>query len=442
MLKLLNKVSSDKYEILDTSDNTIEKCSSRVIINAVVNHNIAIDGVYIISDATISFTNLGLVFKKQLVGNKFRIYPNKEQRIMIAKCLGCKRFIYNKMLGERIEFYKSTGESLDNHYNDYTNDYKFLKEVPQRILQLAERDLNKAYKNFFRRVEKGESNVGFPRFKSKHSTKQRFQIYNDSNCIRIDSTNKHIVVPKMGNIKIKFHKKITGRITTITIEKTPTDKYYMSMNTEEYVSYYEKHSNKVVGIDLGIKDLAILDNGTVLPNDEVLDKYLDRLRVLQQKFSRTEKGSKNREKLRRKIARVHERIRNIRTDNIHKFTRKMIDENQVIITEDLNIRGMMSNKTHTKKKRTRSRRIANASWYEFTRQFEYKSEWRNNTYQKIGRNYPSTQLCHVCEYKNTQLKGNTSIREWVCPKCGTKHDRDVNSANNIKQEGIRILGIA
>ena len=213
------------------------------------------------------------------------------------------------------------------------------------------------------------------------------------------------------------------------------------MNTEEYVPYYEKHNNKVVGIDLGIKDLAILDNGIVLPNDEVLDKYLERLRVLQQKFSRTKKGSKNREKLRRKIARVHERIRNIRTDNIHKFTRKMIDENQVIITEDLNIRGMMSNKTHTKKKQTRSRHIANASWYEFTRQFEYKSKWRNNIYQKIGRNYPSTQLCHVCGYKNTQLKGNTSIREWVCPKCGTKHDRDVNSANNIKQEGIRILGI-
>lgn len=358
---------------------------------------------------------------------------------MIAKCIGCSRFIYNKMLGERIEFYESTGRSLDNHYNDYTSDYLFLKEVPQRILQLSERNLNTAYRNFFRRVNKGDTKVGFPKFKSKHCGTQSFQIYNDKGCIKL--TENHITIPKIGSIKIKLHKYISGRITTVTVSKTSTDKYYVSFSTEEYVPYYKNHSNSIVGIDLGIKDLAVLSDGTVLSNTEVLDTYLKKLRILQQKFSRTKRGSKNREKLRKKIARIHERIKNIRADNIHKFTRRMIDENQVIITEDLNIRGMMSNKTHTRKKKTRSRHIANASWYEFMRQFEYKSKWRNNIYQKVGKNYPSTQLCHVCGYKNTQLRGNTNIREWVCPNCGTKHDRDVNAAKNIKQEGMRILGI-
>lgn len=440
MFKLIDKVDSDSYKILDTDTNIIEIVSSGLLINAVVTLGMQVDGIVLNEDETVSFKNLGVSFKKQFVGHKFRLYPNKEQEILLNKTFGCCRFIWNAMLSDRIEFYKNTGESLQTPYKYYVQEHEFLKEVPSRALQLTERNLNRAYMNFFRRISKGDSKVGFPKFKRKFSG-QSFSLYNDNNSIKI-LDGKYITLAKIGKVKFKQHRKIYGKIGEVTVSKSPTGKYYISMSTEEYVSHKEVHKNKLVGVDLGIKELAILDDGTKLPNSDVLDKYLMRLAFYQQKYSRTQKGSKNRERLRKKIARIHERIRNIRMDNIHKFTHKMVDENQVIITEDLSIKNMMSNLTHSRKKRTRSRHIANASWYEFTRQFDYKSAWRNNTYQKVGKLFPSTQLCSCCGYKNVQLKNNTSIRDWVCPSCNTHHDRDINAAINIRNEGKRILGIA
>ena len=437
MFRVINKVGNE-YSVLDTSDGVVDTLDPARIIDIMTSYEYEIKGIEEKVNEFL-FVDYNKKYKRVIRGSKFRIYPNKEQRIKFSKIFGCCRFVWNKMLAERINFYNTTGESLINHYNDFYKGNDFLKEVPARSLQMTERNLNTAYKNFFRRVSKGDKKVGFPKFKKKQG-KQSYQIYNDRNCIQI--CDNKVRLPKVGLVKINQHRPIQGRVMTVTITKTPTDKYYISMNTEEWIELDTVPVSDIVGIDLGIKDLAILDNDDKLENPETLDRYLEQLRFYQQKLSRTTRGSNRYKKLQKKIARIHERVHNIRTDNIHKFTRKMIDENQVIITEDLNIKGMLSNRTHSKKKRTRDRHIANASWYEFMRQFSYKSDWYDRVYQKVGKNYPSTQLCHVCGYKNINLRGNTSIRSWICPSCGTEHDRDINAAKNIKQEGMRLLGIA
>ena len=458
MFVLQDKINKTEYSVLDTDDNVVDVCTYDKILYCVLNLGISIQGVSVKGNE-VYFDKFNIKYKKKIIGNKFRIYPTNEQKIMFSKMFGCCRFIWNKMLSDRIEYYNLYGESLNNHYNDYYVGNDFLLEVPARILQMTERNLNRAYKNFFRRVSNGDKNSGFPNFKKKYDRHQSFQIYNDGNCIKLGkkdifrhendktlykkSQTDTIKLPKIDKpIKIKLHKPIRGRITTVTISKNACDEYYCSMNTEEWVEVNTTKTDKVVGIDLGIKDLAILSDGSKLGNDKILDSYLSQLRYYQQCFSRTQSGSNRRNKLRKKISRLHRKIANKRLDRIHKFTSDMVNKNQVIITEDLNIKGLLSNKTHTRKKRVRSRHISDASWYEFIRQFSYKCDWYEKTYQKVGKNYPSTQLCHVCGYKNKELRNNIRIREWLCPICNTYHDRDINAAINIEKEGRRILGIA
>ena len=457
MYKLLDRVNKNEYRVLDTDDGVVDICAYNNIIHYVLDLGIEIQGVSV-KDSEVYFDNFNVKYKKQLIGNKFRIYPTNSQKIMLSKMFGCCRFIWNKMLSERIEYYNLYGESLNNHYNDYYEGNEFLYEVPARILQMTERNLNTAYKNFFRRLAKGDKNPGFPNFKKKYDKHQSFQIYNDRNCIKLGKKDIYrsendktvykktqtdtIKLPKIDSpVKIKLHKPVRGRITTVTISKNTCDEYYCSMNTEEWIEVSTTNTDKVVGIDLGIKDLAILSDGSKLGNDKILDSYLSQLRYYNQCFSRTEKGSNRRNKLRKKIAILNRKIVNKRLDNIHKFTTGVINKNQVIITEDLNIQGMLSNETHSRKKKALHRHIQDASWYEFCRQFEYKSKFRGRAYQKVGRNYPSTQLCNVCGYKNRILKNNMKIREWLCPNCDTYHDRDINASLNIEKEGRRILGI-
>lgn len=393
------------------------------------------------------------------MGHRYRIYPDKEQREMLEKYFGCSRFVWNQMLNDRINYYEENQEWLDTPYTSYCMMYDFLNEVPKRVLQMTERNLNRAYKNFFNKIKKGNTKVGFPKFKSRHASRQSFQIYNDNNCIYLnkrkiernlnDNTKfvkeytDTIKLPKIDKpIKIVLHKPVDGRIKTVTISKYSSGEYYCSMNIDGWYKVDITPTKSVLGVDLGIKDLAILSDGTKLPNDDILDSYLGQLRFLQQKYSHTQRGSNRRAKLQKRIARLYRKIVNKRLDNIHKFTRKVVNENQVIITEDLNIKGMLSNKAHTEKKATRSRHISNASWYEFFRQFDYKCDWSGKTYKKIGKTYPSTQLCHVCGFQNIKLRNNTYIREWRCPSCNTLHDRDINAAINIRNEGKRILNLA
>ena len=455
MFVLQDRVNKTEYTILDTSDGIVETFTYSDIIHCVMDLGLKIQGVSI-NGSDIYFEKFNIKYKNQLIGNKFRLYPTNEQKVILAKMFGCCRFIWNKMLSERIDYYNLYKESLDNHYNDYYEGNDFLLEVPARILQMTERNLNRAYKNFFRRLEKGDKHAGFPKFKKKSDSHQSFQIYNDGNCIKLGkkdiyrpagdktpfkkSQTDTIKLPKIVSpIKIVLHKPIRGRITTVTISKNACDEYYCSMNTEEWVEVSIEKVDKVVGIDLGIKDLATMSDGSKLENNKVLDKYLSQLRYYQQCFSRTEKGSNRRNKLRKKIARLHRKIANKRLDIIHKFTSSIVNKNQVIVTEDLNIKGLLGNKTHSRKKRVRSRHIADASWYEIIRQIGYKSKFRSKVHQKVNRTFPSTQLCHVCGYVNRELRGNISIRKWLCPSCGTYHDRDINSAINIRNEGKHIL---
>ena len=261
---------------------------------------------------------------------KYRLYPNKEQQEYFAKCFGCTRFIYNKMLADKIEYYKETGEMLNNTPAQYKKEYTWLKEVDSLALANAQMNLEKAYKNFFR-----DKSVGFPKFKSKKRNRHSYTTNNQNGTIYIE--DKYIKLPKLKSlVKIVQHRPIGGEIKSCTISKTPTNKYYISILVDEDIKQLPK-SNSKIGIDLGIKDFAITSDGEVFENPKWLRKSEKRLRKLQKDLSRKKKGSKNRNRARLKVAKLHEKIANQRKDFLHKVSSEMISENQVIVLEDLKV---------------------------------------------------------------------------------------------------------
>ncbi len=366
---------------------------------------------------------------------KYRIYPNKAQAELIDKTIGCCRFVYNYYLVKKIELYKNEQKSINytacaNNLKNLKNQYEWLKKVDSISLQQTLKDLDAAYQNFFRRIKNGEKQVGFPKFKTKKNPKQSYRTQNVNNNIEIKG-NK-IKLPKLGLVKFANSRSFNGKITSCTVSKTNTDKYFVSVLVEEEIQELPKKNN-AIGFDLGVKDYLITSDGEVVNNPKILKQYEKKLIKLQRQLSRKKIGSNRYKKHSKKIAKLHEKIRNIRTDFLHKLSSRIIKENQLIISEDLNVKGMVQNHRLAKA-------INDVSWSEFCRMIEYKANWYGRTYHKINRFYASSQTCNVCGYKNVDIK-DLNVRKWVCDNCGTKHDRDNNAAINILNQGLKELGL-
>ena len=350
---------------------------------------------------------------------KYRIYPNKEQEILIQKTFGCTRFVYNHMLADRIKSYEESKETNTKiKYPtpaQYKKDYEWLKEVDSLALANAQMNLDQAYKNFFR-----DKSVGFPKIKSKKNNHKSYTTNNQGGNIHIK--NKKIKLPKMGYVKIKQHRLFTGIIKKCTISQVPSGKYFVSILVDTENIQLPKNDNKV-GIDLGLKDYAITSDGEVFENPKWLRKSLDKLKKEQRKLSRKEKGSNNRRKQRIKVAKIHEKITNQRKDYLHKLSCHITNENQVIVIEDLKVKNMMKNEKL-------SRAIGEVGWYEFRTMLQYKCDWKGRELIIAPTNYASSQLCSNCGNKSSQTK-DLDCRTYVCPVCGLEIDRDINASKNL-----------
>ena len=351
--------------------------------------------------------------------------PNAEQEILLAKHFGCNRYVYNHFLNERKEQYQADKKS-DNYYKQAVSLTKlkkeegteWLKEVNSQSLQFALKSLDTAFTNFFR------GNAKFPRFKSRRH-KNSFTIPQFG---RIDDGKLNIPKFKDG-IKIKMHRELKGKIGKMSITLTPSGKYFVSIFTEQEVEQFQK-TDKVVGIDLGIKDFVITSDNKKFKNNRYTKQYSRKLKKAQQHLSRKQKGSNGFEKQKLKVAKIHERIANSRLDTLHKVSCELVKNNGLIAIEDLNVKGMIKN-------RKLSKHIADASWGNFVNLLQYKCDWYGRELVKINRFYPSSKTCNECGWINQDL--NLSIREWTC-KNGHKLDRDHNASLNILKEGLKIYG--
>lgn len=354
---------------------------------------------------------------------KYRIYPNKNQRESFENHFGCVRFVFNWGLDKKIKAYQKDKKTLScfDLINELTNlkkekDFEWLGDVNSQSLQMALRNLDNAFTNFFRKQNK------FPNFKSKKNNTNSFQI--PQHLILSDKLS----LPKIKGIKIKQHRKLEGKIKTATVNKTPTGKYYISILTEQDQNLPSKKKIKektTVGIDLGIKHFATISDGRKIDNPKFLKNELRKLKRQQRWLSRKEKGSSNRKKQIQKVGLLYEKITNKRSDFLHKFSFQLTHENQVdtIAIEDLNVKGMIKN-------HCLAQAIGDVSWGDFRRQLEYKCEWYGKNLLIIGRFEPSSKMCS-CGEVNKDLK--LSDREWTCKVCGVKHDRDLLASQNIKK---------
>ena len=356
---------------------------------------------------------------------KFRIYPNKEQEILFAKHFGACRFVFNHYLNKRKESYLEDKKSL-NYYdnaNDLTQfkkdeNYIWLKEINSQSLQSSLRNLDTAYGKFFRKQTK------FPRFKSKYD-KQSFKI---PQFVKLE--NNELILPKFkSGIKINLHREIDGEVLFATISKSTTDKYYVSITCEVNHKPFDKTGSEV-GIDTGIKDLAILSDGTTYENIKTLKKNLKKVKYNQRQLSKKVKGSSSRNKQKQKLAIVHEKITNVRKDYLHKVSTEIVKNHDIISVEDLAVKNIMKN-------HKLAQAMSDVSLGTFYSMLEYKCEWNDKQFVKIDRFFPSSKMCSNCGWINQDLTLN--IREWTCPSCGEKHDRDFNASKNILKQGLKTL---
>ena len=363
---------------------------------------------------------------------KFRIYPNKTQEELIQKTFDCTRFVYNYFLDKRIKTCESDKSNLSFYdcsrlLTKLKQKLAWLREPDKCSLQNALRDLDTAYKNFFKR-----KNVGYPKFKSKKNHRKSYRTNRTGNNIAF--VNGRIKLPKIGKVKFRDKQIPQGRILNATISQTPSGKYFVSICCTGVEMSKLAHTNKDVGIDLGIKDFAITSDGDRFVNHKYLEQSLSKLAKLQKELSRKTRGGSNWNKARIKVARLYEKITNQRKDVLHKLSKNIVESYDIICVESLQIKDMVKN-------RKLSRSILDVSWSEFVRQLSYKAEWYGKELVKIDSFYPSSQTCHECGYVNKNTK-DLNVRRWTCPNCHTSHDRDVNAAVNILNEGLKMLKTA
>ena len=370
-------------------------------------------------------------------GYVYRASPNAKQRELIKKTFGCKRFVYNYFLDLRKTRWENDKKNMtffemNKLLTPLKQEKDFLHEPDKNALQNALRDLDKAYENFFGTDNSSRKRkVGYPRFKSKRDNYQSYRTNFTNNNIAFEWT--HIKLPKLGRVRIRGGKTLVpeGRILSATVRIEPDGRYYISICATDVPAPVLEHSEEPVGIDLGIKDLAILSDGTQFDALKPLNASLKRLKFLQRSFDRKSKSSARREKARIKVARLNAKIAAQREDYLHKLTNFVTKKYGVIFLEDLNVGGMIRN-------HCLARHIADSSWGELRHQLEYKAKWRGRVLLRVDRFYASSQTCGNCGFKNPAVK-DLSVREWVCPECGHHHDRDANAAQNILCEGLRLL---